>query len=121
MKPVVGDEDLVRMELLRLTVKMAFNPVGGGWVSSSPPLRVPDRAALLEEEGLLLAGGDEGDSWWSREDWCVARQRRLLWWLGKERPREVGGTEEVCATGFPVMAALLWLVAEDEEESVGAV
>ena len=38
--------------------------VGQSWVSSSSPLlRVPDRAALLEEEGLLLAGGDEAILW----------------------------------------------------------
>ena len=55
----------------------------------------------------------------------MKKTTRLL--LGKETPlrgeRDVvadsEGTNEVCAAGSPVMAALLWLVVEDEEESVG--
>ena len=55
----------------------------------------------------------------------MKKTTRLL--LGKETPlpgeRDVvadsEGTNEVCAAGSPVMAAPLWLAAEDEEESVG--
>lgn len=40
---------------------------------------------------------------------------------GKGVTERSGGTDEVYAAGSPMMAALLWLVAEDEEENVGAV
>ena len=57
-----------------LAVEMVFNPVGGGWVSSSsPPLRMPDRATLLEV-GLWA-------SYVSASSLLVTERRRCCPWL----------------------------------------